>query len=421
MITVIGLGFVGLTTALGFCHFGETVFGVENNRNRRETLQKGRLPFLEKGLDLALASHLNQNFFLQDSETAAQAIEKSAYIFYCVGTPCQEDGSADLSILYHALEETVSHLNKTHPPVLIIKSTVPPGTTEKKIAPFLQAHGVELGKDAFLANNPEFLREGHCWQDFITPDRIVVGAAQREAHLKMNNLYRSFQAPIQSVGWSTAEFIKYLSNTLLATMISYSNEMADAAEAIGNIDIPQAFHILHMDHRWTQGTMSSYVYPGCGYGGYCLPKDTKALQAIARQYGASTPLLNEVIARNEQMPTIIAQKISKHAHPEKTVGILGLSFKPQSNDVRDCASAKVMKELTRMGYRSFTAYDPAATEEFREQYGFNAQYCESLEECCQKSDILVLLTAWPEFRQIRRICDKTVLDYRYFLENNERM
>ena len=174
--------------------------------------------------------------------------------------------------------------------LLVIKSTVPPGTVENRVLPYLEAQGWKNGVDFSLANNPEFLREGHCWEDFIHADRVVIGCSDDWSEQKLRMLYEKLGAPVCAVSCSTAEFIKYLSNSLLATMISYANEMSEVAERIGKIDTAEAFHILHMDRRWAGAEMASYVYPGCGYGGYCLPKDTKALYALANSIGLQLPL-----------------------------------------------------------------------------------------------------------------------------------
>lgn len=413
MITVVGMGFVGLTTALGFAHFGQTVYGLESQAERKAALEKCEPPFLEPHFREELSEHLNQNFFLTDR--ICEAVEKSECIFYCVGTPCGENGEADLSALFEAIRQTVPYMNQENKPLLIIKSTVPPGSTQWRIFPFLEELGLKEGENVLLANNPEFLREGHCWEDFVYPDRIVAGTSREETARRIQKLYEPFQSMVKIVSWNTAEFIKYLSNSLLATMISFSNEMANAAERIGDIQTGEAFRILHMDKRWNGCNMSSYVYPGCGYGGYCLPKDTKAMKSLAECAGAGMPLLSSVIATNEGMAASIAGRIAEKTTPQQRIGVMGLSFKPHSNDVRDCASFKIMLELIHLGYQHFAAYDPAATEEFISAYHLEADYCNSLEELCEKSDVMILLTAWPEFQKIHELTDKPVLDYRYVL------
>ena len=195
-----------------------------------------------------------------------------------------------------------------------------------------------------VANNPEFLREGHCWDDFIGADRIVLGCNDECSKEMLIRLYEPMNIPIFPVSHSTGEFIKYLSNTLLATLISYSNEMAEVADTIGGIDIADAFHILHMDKRWNECNMTSYVYPGCGYDGYCLPKDTCALLAQAQAKGCEAKILKEVIDTNDHRPVTIARQIAKGLSTDQTIGILGLSFKPLSDDVRDTGAYKIIKE-----------------------------------------------------------------------------
>lgn len=412
MITVFGLGFVGLTTALGFAHYGFRVYGVDVDENRKETIRNGKLPFLEPGLDTVLREELNQRFFIADN--AAGAVAESDIIYYCVGTPYGEDGEADLTYLFCAIEQTLPYIRKDKKTVLVTKSTIPPSTTKEKIIPFVESRGYEVGKTIFVANNPEFLREGHCWEDFIQADRIVIGSDYSEAADMIAGLYEPFGIPVYTVSSNTGEFIKYLSNTLLATMISYSNEMAEIADTIGEIETAEAFHILHMDKRWNHCSMSSYVYPGCGYGGYCLPKDTNALYAAARKKGADPKILGDVIATNDAMPKTIAERIQRHVQKDKRIGILGLSFKPGSDDVRDAAPAKIIRQLRDAQYENMIAYDPVAMQEFEKHYpDLCLEYAQSLGEIAKSADVLVVLTAWEEFQNAAEVTGKEVLDYRY--------
>lgn len=415
MITVFGLGFVGLTTALGFAHYGYKVYGIDVNQDRKNTIKSGKLPFLEEGLDKALMDTLGKNFFVEDD--AKMAIQDSEYIFYCVGTPYGKNGEADLTYLFSAIDETLKYANGKKL-VLITKSTIPPSTTKEKIIPYIEEKGLLDGRDIFIANNPEFLREGHCWDDFIRADRIVVGCESETGIQKMEELYRPFCIPFYAVQLNTGEFIKYLSNTLLAMLISYSNEMSEIADTIGSIDIAKAFHILHMDKRWNGGDMSSYAYPGCGYGGYCLPKDTNALYAIAKNKGANPAILKEVIQTNDNMPEIIAHRIRRKVETDKTIGILGLSFKPNSDDVRDAASAKIIKQLQKMGYQKMIGYDPVANQEFEKYYHIDMEYADTAEQVIEKADVLIILTAWKEFKNLKEKTDKLILDYRYMDEEN---
>lgn len=260
VVTVFGLGFVGLTTALGFAELGHTVYGVEANRERMDTIASGKLPFLEPGLDTALTRHLNHGFI--PCEDLASAISASDAVYYCVGTPYGKDGQADLTYLYKALEQTLDVIRDDRFRVLVIKSTVPPSTTERKVLPFLAKHGAKVGETLGVANNPEFLREGYCWDDFMHADRIVLGVSDERSREVLTRLYENSGVPVFSVSLNTGEFIKYLSNTLLATLISYSNEMSLIADSIGGIDTAEAFRILHMDKRWGGCNMASYAYPG---------------------------------------------------------------------------------------------------------------------------------------------------------------
>lgn len=246
-VTVFGLGFVGLTTALGFAHLGNKVYGVDVDESRKKILRGGKLPFLEPHMENILAEHLNKNFFVADDVQAT--VTDSEVIYYCVGTPYGADGSADLTYLFAAVDSTIDAVADKNFRVLVTKSTIPPSTTAEKIIPHVREKCGD--KNFAVAVNPEFLREGHCWEDFIGADRIVIGTDDERARKILTELYAPMNVPIKCVTPSTGEFIKYLSNTLLATLISYSNEMAQVADTIGGIDVAEAFRILHMDKRRT--------------------------------------------------------------------------------------------------------------------------------------------------------------------------
>ena len=417
VITVFGLGFVGLTTSLGFSEYGHTVYGVEINAERLATISGGKLPFLEPGLDEALVRHLNKRFFPIGTDALAQAVKDSDCIYFCVGTPYGKNGQADLAYLFSAIDQTLAVRSSDKYQVLVVKSTIPPSTTSSKIIPYLEEKGLKVGEDLGVANNPEFLREGHCWDDFMNADRIVLGVSDDRSAQVLKKVYASVKEPVCCVSLNTGEFIKYLSNTLLATLISYSNEMSVVADTIGDIDVAEAFHILHMDKRWGGATMASYCYPGCGYGGYCLPKDTNALYAVARTAGFDAQILKNVISTNDQMPEFIAQKIIRAIGNDKnqTIGILGLSFKPGSDDVRDTPSAKIIRVLLEKGYQHICGYDPVAISEFKRYYDLAMDYTTSYSELLEKADSLVIATAWPEFKNVRQETSKPVVDCRYML------
>lgn len=415
MVTVFGLGFVGLTTALGFAELGHKVYGIEVNKERMNIIKSGKLPFLEPGLDEALSRHLYKNFIPTDDIHAA--IQDSDCIYYCVGTPYGTDGQADLNYLFEAIKETIAEIGDDKFRVLVTKSTIPPSTSSEKIIPYIESLGKHVGTDIGVANNPEFLREGHCWDDFMHPDRIVLGISDDRSKEILKGIYSKMDAPVHCVSLNTGEFIKYLSNTLLATLISYSNEMSIVADTIGGIDTAEAFHILVEDKRWNNCMMTSYVYPGCGYGGYCLPKDTNALYAVSKSAGYDAKILKNVILTNDSMPDVIFKRIVSELKGKKSViGILGLSFKPLSDDVRDTPAAKIINKLLKNGYTEIYAYDPVAINEFKKYYSeYKIMYCEEISELISKVDVLVITTAWDEFRQLPDMTDKPIIDCRFML------
>lgn len=417
VITVFGLGFVGLTTSLGFAEYGHTVYGVEISEGRLDTIRQGKLPFLEPGLDEALTRHLNKRFLPIGIEDLEEAVRQSDCVYYCVGTPYGKDGQADLTYLFGAIEQTLAERPQDRYQVLVVKSTIPPSTTSQKIIPFIEEKGLKVGTDLGVANNPEFLREGHCWDDFMNADRIVLGVSDDRSANMLRQVYATVKEPVFCVSLNTGEFIKYLSNTLLATLISYSNEMSIVADTIGGIDTAEAFRILHMDKRWGGATMASYVYPGCGYGGYCLPKDTNALYAVTRTAGFDAQILHHVIDTNDHMPSFMAQKIIRAIgnDKEQRIGILGLSFKPGSDDVRDTPSAKIIKALMDAGYKNICGYDPVAIDEFKKYYPLPIDYVTSYADILGQAQSLVITTAWPEFANVRERTDKPVVDCRYML------
>lgn len=415
MVTVVGLGFVGLTTALGFAEYGHKVYGIEANETRMATIRSGRLPFLEPGLDEALTRHLGKNFIpTTDWESA---VSDSECVYYCVGTPYGENGQADLSYLYGAIEQTLNAIHDDKFRVLVTKSTIPPSTTEKRIIPFLEKHGVKIPAQLGVANNPEFLREGHCWEDFTNADRIVLGVGDERSEAVLRRLYEKEAAPVCCVSLNTGEFIKYLSNTSLACLISYANEMSMAADAVGGIDVATAFRILHMDKRWQTGSIRAYFYPGCGYGGYCLPKDTNAFYAVSKAAGFDGQILKNVIEVNDSMPQVTARRIIQAAGEDKNtcIGILGLSFNPGSDDVRDTPSAKIIRELNEAGYRNIIAYDPVAMEEFQKFYQLDCRYAERCEALLEQAETVAITTAWAEFRDVTSRTDRPIVDCRYML------
>ena len=414
MITILGLGFVGLTTGLGFSKKGFKTYGVDIDVERIDMLKNYKIPFHEPHLKEILEETLGKTFFLDVS--FEEAIKNSEAIFICVGTPSASDGSADLKYILKAIDQILDVKDDKFK-VIITKSTVPPSTVSKKIKPYVQEKINKLDREVGLASNPEFLREGYCWEDFIDPDRIVLGVEDEKSKGILDIIYKPFNAPIHYVSYNSAEFIKYLSNTLLSTLISYSNEMSMIADSIGGIDVPKAFRILHEDKRWSGNPagMASYVYPGCGYGGYCLPKDTSALNSIAIENGVDTQVLSGNLKINDNIKDFVVDKITSNLSKNDSIGILGLSFKPESDDVRLSPSKDIIERLLLKGFSNIVAYDPIANESFKKSYPeIDINYVDDLDSILNQSENLVILTAWKEFKENKEIIlKKNIFDFRY--------
>ncbi len=415
MITVLGLGFVGLTTALGFSKKGFKVYGIDVNEERVNKIKNYQVPFYEPHLDEVLLEELNKNFIID--APLAEAVANSQVIIICVGTPGNADGSANLTYLLDAVKN-VFEISDGSFKVIVTKSTVPPSTVSKKVKPYVKELNEKYSKPIGLASNPEFLREGYAWDDFMNPDRIVIGVEEEQSKKILNQIYFPFNAPVHYVSFNSAEFIKYLSNTLLSTLISFSNEMAMIAEHIGDIDIPSAFKILHQDKRWfgNPAAMASYVFPGCGYGGYCLPKDTAALSSIAQEHGFMPKILEGNLQINEEIKEFLAEKIASEVPKDNKIGILGLSFKSGSDDVRLSPSKFIIEKLLEKGFKNIVAYDPMANEVFHQEFNLPITYADSIELLVAQTDELVLLTSWPEFKENKKLIrSKRLFDFRYAL------
>jgi len=417
LITVIGLGFVGLTTALGFSDKGYRVYGYDINEKKKDQLRKGEIPFYEPYLNGKLKQHLNKGFTIVDD--LQEAVINSQVIFLCVGTPSKADGSADLGYIFDAINSLTGYITKPEFKVLVVKSTIPPSTTSERIKPYLEQLGFKVGIDIGLTNNPEFLREGYAWEDFMNPDRIVIGQEDEKSGQIVETIYHPFNAPIYWVTLNTAEYIKYLSNTLLATLISFANEQSLIAKSIGEIDIKNAFKVLHLDRRWfgSPANMTSYAFPGCGFGGYCLPKDTMALVSQSLKNSYTPELLRSVLKVNETIKEFVVCDVVSKAEENEYIGILGLAFKPNSNDIRDTPAKAIIQGLLQKGYKNIIAYDPMANEEFKEAYGLPIEYAPNLPSLLSRVDHVVIVTAWDEFiKNEESIKKKNVIDYRYIYQ-----
>lgn len=421
MISVLGLGFVGLTTALGFSEKGFKVYGFDVDREKSNSIQNKKIPFYEEGLQEILEKNLDNTFVLKNS--LADCIQDSKIIFLCVGTPSDENGKADLTYLLNAIDEILKNTPKGSKKLIITKSTIPPSTTKQYVIPFIESKGFKVGEDVFVANNPEFLREGFAWSDFIEPDRVVVGAEDEYSKNLLKEIYIPFGAPIHFVNLNTGEFIKYLSNTLLSTLISYANEMSMIAASIGEIDTKEAFNILHEDKRWGEKSpcaMSKYAFPGCGFGGYCLPKDTQAMAYKAGELGYDAKILKNVLKVNNEIKPFWIDKITQNLPKDANIGVLGLSFKPNSDDIRQTPSKIIIDMLLEKGYKNIHAYDPVANELFDKVYKLPLRYKNSVKDIADSCDVIVIATGWKEFADNQDYLKiKKVYDLRYILNKEK--
>lgn len=410
-VAVIGLGHIGLVTALGLAEFGNEIVGYDLNPKLRDELKHGVVSYAEAGIREALTKHLNTSFFVADSMEIAA--ENCSCFLFCVGTPSDKSGKADLSILESAVKEVLSCLPKQGTCTLVVRSTVYPGGIREKIMPIAEEYR-RGGMTVQVAANPEFLRESYAWNDFCSASRLLIGADDAQSASVVRELYAKLPATAYCVSLETAEFTKFLSNCMLATMISFSNEMSFAARAIGNITIEDAFSFVKKDERWSGGKMAEYIYPGCGYGGYCLPKDTKAMLGRMEQCNTLMPVLEAVVHTNNSMPAKIVSVVSGSVPRNAKIGILGLAFKPHSDDVRESPAEKIIGQLLNEGYLEILVYDHLANHAFHSAFPHLAvQFCDSLPEMIQKADVFINLHNDEEFRRLGRLTTKPIFDFRY--------
>ena len=398
-ITVIGTGYVGLVSGTCFSEMGNRVTCVDIDSKKIEKLNKGIIPIYESGLEQMILQNVkNKNLFF--TTELAEALKNSDIVFIAVGTPMGEDGSADLQYVLSVAKSIGQLMQKRL--IVVDKSTVPIGTADKVKAVIqkeLDVRGVTIKFD--VVSNPEFLKEGVAIVDFMKPDRIVIGSDSEYAIDKIKQLYHPFcmsRDRFISMDIRSAEMTKYAANAMLATKISFMNEIANICEKVG-ADANQVRIGIGSDQRIGY----SFIYPGVGYGGSCFPKDVKALTKIAEENGYTAELITAVEQVNDAQKLVIAQKLVNRFGEDLTgftFGIWGLAFKPGTDDMREAPSIYVIKELVKRGAK-IKAYDPKAVIEAKEYYlkGVkNIEYLDSKYDVLIDSDALVLLTEWKEFR-----------------------
>ncbi len=395
-IVVVGTGYVGLVSGSCFAEMGVTVTCVDVDRNKISRIESGNIPIYEPGLDELVERNVRDGrlFFSTDLQAAMKDAE---IIFIAVGTPQDEDGSADMKYVMQVAREIGGYLD--HYVLVVTKSTVPVGSSEKvraQIEEALAERGADVCFD--VASNPEFLKEGSAVKDFMSPDRVVVGVDSERARQLMTTLYRPFLLNNFRVIFTdipSAEMIKYAANSMLATRISFMNDIANLCELVG-ADVNMVRKGIGADTR----IGSKFLYPGCGYGGSCFPKDIKALIHTAEQKGYEMSVLKAVDYVNDRQKEVLFRKLVRYYGTDlsgKRVAIWGLSFKPETDDMREATSLVTINLLLEAGC-DVVVYDPVAMDECRRRIGDSVEYSNDKYEAVTDADALLVITEWRQFR-----------------------
>ncbi|MBF4470572.1 UDP-glucose dehydrogenase family protein [Flavobacterium sp. HJJ] len=395
-IVIVGSGYVGLVTGACFSEVGITVTCVDIDQNKIDNLNKGIIPIYEPGLEDMIARNMKKGR-LNFTTNIAEALQDAEVLFISVGTPPDEDGSADLKYVLAVARECGKHINDYL--LVVTKSTVPVGTS-KKVKQALQEELDKRNSDVEfdVASNPEFLKEGAAIDDFLKPDRIVVGVDSERAEDLLKSLYKPFTLnghPVIFMDIVSAEMTKYAANSMLATKISFINEIANLCEIVG-ADINKVRKGIGSDSRIGQ----KFLYAGIGYGGSCFPKDVQALIKTANGYNYDLRVLKAVEEVNKDQKLVLFNKIMNYFNGEikgKTIALWGLSFKPQTDDMREAPSLSIVKNLLEAG-AVVKAYDPIAINEAKHHFGDTILYYEDQYETLIDADALAILTEWPEFK-----------------------
>jgi UDPglucose 6-dehydrogenase len=394
-IAVVGSGYVGLVTGACLADFGMDVTCVDNDTRKISMLKKGEIPIYEPGLDAIVAKNEKAGR-LHFTTDLREAVENALAIFIAVGTPPKEDGSADLSYVVQVAEAIADSMNGYK--VVVTKSTVPIGTGQLVEKVIGERSGSRYPFS--VVSNPEFLREGSAIEDFMRPDRVVIGARDPQAIAIMKDIYRPLyliETPFVITNVESSELIKYASNAFLATKITFINEVAELCEKLG-ADVHHVAKGMGLDRR----IGPKFLHPGPGYGGSCFPKDTKAITDIARQAGRPFDIVETVVNVNERIKLRMVDKVRAACGGSVkglTVGVLGLAFKPETDDMREAAALPILDALAAEG-ADLRAFDPAAMENARELLPSSIRYCSDAYDAARGADCLVILTEWNQFRSL---------------------
>jgi UDPglucose 6-dehydrogenase len=390
-ISVIGTGYVGLVAGACFAESGNEVICVDNNAAKIAGLRKGEIPIYEPGLPELVERNVRDER-LSFTTDLREAVRKTAVIFMAVGTPTTEGGAADLSAVFSVARGIGQAMNDYK--VVVTKSTVPVGTADK-IRDIIRA---ETTQPFDVVSNPEFLKQGAAVEDFMRPDRVIVGADDPKPAEILRDLYAPFVrtgSPVQVVSIRTAEMLKYAANAFLAARISFMNEIANLCEMVG-ADVDMVRKGLASDSR----IGPAFLFPGVGYGGSCFPKDTRALVETGREHGYAMKILEAVHAVNVEQSKRFVEKVARHYGGElkgRRFGVWGLAFKPRTNDMRDAPAITIIDSLLAAG-ATISAYDPEAMDEGRRIFGSRIQFCPNNYACVEDADALLLITEWQAFR-----------------------
>ena len=410
-VTIVGTGYVGLVSGACFAHVGHTITCVDIDEKKVAMINHAKAPIFEEGLEMLLQKHTGKK--LNATTNLSEALKDSEFVFICVGTPSREDGSTDLTYIENAAKDIgkALKLDKKYR-VVVVKSTVPPKTSEKVLEIIEKESGKKAGKDFGIAMNPEFLREGNAIYDFMHPDRIVIGAFDEKSFDTIKQLYTSFECPVIHTNLRTAEMIKYASNALLATKISFSNEIGNVCKAL-DIDVYDVMKSVGLDKR----IGPSFLNAGLGYGGSCFKKDVQSLIHVGKDAGIEMKILNAVENTNEKQPLKIVELAKKKlgSLQGKKITILGLAFKPNSDDMREAPSIKVIDTLSKEG-AIIKAYDPIAMEQAKKFITTKIEYASSLASALEFSNVVFILTEWDQFKNESLYKDKIVFDGRKTLQ-----
>jgi len=392
-IAVIGTGYVGLVSGACFAEFGVDVTCVDVDASKIDKLNNGIIPIYEPGLETVVTKNVaaGRLHFTTDIKTA---VEGALVVFLAVGTPPQPDGTPDMSYYRQAAKDIAESMNGYK--VLVTKSTVPVGTG-KWLRDFV-AENIKVDTDFGVASNPEFLREGAAIEDFMRPDRVVIGSNEVKAVDVMKDLYRPLfliETPIVITSLEAAELIKYAANAFLATKITFINEVANLCDAIG-CDVHDVARGMGMDNRIGR----KFLHPGPGYGGSCFPKDTRALTTVADQFGVETRIVDAVIEANERQRDAMIPKIEKlvGSLSGKQIGVLGLSFKPETDDMRESPAINIIAQMIKRG-ATVKAFDPVAMEESR-HFIEGIEYATDEYDAITGADAMIIITEWNQFRAL---------------------